>query len=1086
MKKLSKLLVLSILSLTAFSIKPVIVKAEGSIQDEINSIVNETTYVLSQDETEVEISEDKNITIDLNGFHLTKVINRGTLTLIDSKKTGGINLSSDVAETALAVANYGVLTIDGISITVTTNARNSYPVSIHNYAAGSLNIKSGNITSVANGVAYAFGIANEGMLSISGGSISSYVKNVSSGANNSIGIHNYSNGIIKSISGGTIYAESNSNDGYATAIRNQGTSKIESISNGTISAYVDNQNGQAKAYGIYNLSGTVSSISGGTIKGKSEAAQWAFGLWNTSSVNNISGGSFIAEINHEKNSPNAIAIANDKTINSISGGVLYAKSTCPNGGTFAIRTRNSGSIISSISGGAYYVNKIQDNRYIYSENNGVNNIEAGYSLSNNSELTNYRYLLPNDSKIEEKYIDEDNLMTCNVYDSSNSLITSYRLIGTELNKAMIGEETYVTVEEALENAKDNDIVTIMDNCDESLTINKNITIDLNGYTISKTITNNGSLILKDNKSMGRIYLNTGENGLFAGVKNYGNLIIDGIAIRVNGLSDNTECHGIYNYAGATLTFKSGLIRCVSKGIKFGHGIVNAGTIKSIEGGIIESYSLSKNTASNIVGISNLGTIEKIDAGIIYAQTYGKNGFAIGIRNQSNAVIKKINGGTIKGYACSSEGGTESKGFGIYNQSGSIEEISGGHIEGRSTAAQWAFGIWNPANMTISSIIGGEIYAIGEHNFSSSSPNFIALSNDGKVDSISGGLFYATSMHDKGGTFAIRNRGTITNINGGTYYVSKDNNELIRNENGTLNIQDGFEMLSLNSRYHYLVSSEQVVCEILDENNAYLSSRIYQDGKLISSLGNIDRVGYYIQGFSLSAYDNEISLGINELSGLNTSTSVYVHYESAPTFYFLGSSVTYGFATGGVSFVNEIQNTLNCNCVKEAVSGTTLTDNGPSSYVKRMENNIPKDAKIENLVVQLSTNDVTQNKPFGSISNSQDISSFNKETVLGAIEYIIAYAKATWDCEVTFYTNPDFNNSNYELLITKLYDVQDKWDIGIIDFYNYVNMEALSQETLNSYMSDSIHPNAKGYAWMGSIMAEYLKSNFEAKHPGISI
>ena len=71
MKKLSKLLVLSILSLTAFSIKPVIVKAEGSIQDEINSIVNETTYVLSQDETEVEISEDKNITIDLNGFHLT-------------------------------------------------------------------------------------------------------------------------------------------------------------------------------------------------------------------------------------------------------------------------------------------------------------------------------------------------------------------------------------------------------------------------------------------------------------------------------------------------------------------------------------------------------------------------------------------------------------------------------------------------------------------------------------------------------------------------------------------------------------------------------------------------------------------------------------------------------------------------------------------------------------------------------------------------------------------------------------------------------------------------------------------------------
>ena len=95
--------------------------------------------------------------------------------------------------------------------------------------------------------------------------------------------------------------------------------------------------------------------------------------------------------------------------------------------------------------------------------------------------------------------------------------------------------------------------------------------------------------------------------------------------------------------------------------------------------------------------------------------------------------------------------------------GIIGLIEGGKIEGRSTAAQWAFGIWNPANSTIKEIKDGEIYALGEHNYQNSSPNFIALSNEGNVNIISGGLFYASSLHEKGSTFAIRNRGIISSL-----------------------------------------------------------------------------------------------------------------------------------------------------------------------------------------------------------------------------------------------------------------------------------------------------------------------------------
>ena len=48
--------------------------------------------------------------------------------------------------------------------------------------------------------------------------------------------------------------------------------------------------------------------------------------------------------------------------------------------------------------------------------------------------------------------------------------------------------------------------------------------------------------------------------------------------------------------------------------------------------------------------------------------------------------------------------------------------------------------------------------------------------------------------------------------------------------------------------------------------------------------------------------------------------------------FLGSSVTKGFAARGRSFVDMIAESTGASCVKEAVSGTTLVDNGERSYV----------------------------------------------------------------------------------------------------------------------------------------------------------
>jgi len=199
--------------------------------------------------------------------------------------------------------------------------------------------------------------------------------------------------------------------------------------------------------------------------------------------------------------------------------------------------------------------------------------------------------------------------------------------------------------------------------------------------------------------------------------------------------------------------------------------------------------------------------------------------------------------------------------------------------------------------------------------------------------------------------------------------------------------------------------------------------------------------------------------------------------SGKTFYFLGSSVTYGSATNGISFVEEVQKTLGYNVKKEAVSGTTLVDNGASSYIARMKT-LPTGSSVNRLIVQLSTNDVTQNIAFGELASGYDISSFNTSTVIGAIEYIIAYAKQTWGCEVIFYTNPKYNNNRYNSLVNELYKVQEKWGIGIVDFFNYAEMERLDSATLNSYKADDIHPNVQGYAWMGKVFSEYIQNSLE--------
>lgn len=187
-----------------------------------------------------------------------------------------------------------------------------------------------------------------------------------------------------------------------------------------------------------------------------------------------------------------------------------------------------------------------------------------------------------------------------------------------------------------------------------------------------------------------------------------------------------------------------------------------------------------------------------------------------------------------------------------------------------------------------------------------------------------------------------------------------------------------------------------------------------------------------------------------------------------TVIFLGSSVTFGYGSLGVSFADYLEKTDGIIAVKEAVSGTTLVDVKSSSYVSRMKT-IDKNIQADAFVCQLSTNDSTKEMPLGEISEGFDLEDFDTKTVAGAIEYIIAYAKEIWDCPVVFYTQARYDSEHYGKMVDLLLEIQKKWDITVIDFWNDEGINNITDEQKEIYLIDHIHPTKAGYKewWLPS-------------------
>ena len=180
-----------------------------------------------------------------------------------------------------------------------------------------------------------------------------------------------------------------------------------------------------------------------------------------------------------------------------------------------------------------------------------------------------------------------------------------------------------------------------------------------------------------------------------------------------------------------------------------------------------------------------------------------------------------------------------------------------------------------------------------------------------------------------------------------------------------------------------------------------------------------------------------------------------------TVLFLGSSVTYGSASGGTSFVDILGERFGINCIKEAVSGTTLVDINEKSYISRLKL-IGADLKPDLFVCQLSTNDAKKKLDIRKIEE--------------AICFILDYIKNTFACPAVFYTGTYFESKEYSDMIDLLYKLKERYSFHILDLYHDKDMLNVSEEDYAKYMKDEVHPTLLGYEeWWTPKFVDFIEA-----------
>ena len=559
--------------------------------DATKNIKKETVTIIKNIQLRniLEINVSRNMMLDLDSYELTIV----------SGKDRVIN-------------NYGQLEITDTSIEQTgniTNSQTSRCYGIYNGSTGTVQVTGGTISSRISGSSGSInssGIYNEstGTVQVIGGTVSSSSSSSGNNRNTSYGIYNASTGIVELI-GGTV-SSNNGTNSYGYGIYNASIGRVE-IREGSIKI---NNSSRRASYGIYNASTGTIKMAGGTLNCSTSGSGSSYGIYNASTGNvEISGGNLNGSIYCGIYNLNTGKIAvNGGTINSIKYGIYNAStgnvtvtegtvSSRGYGDIYGIYNNNTGTVIIGTKESESISQKIPN---IKGECNATSSYYKGYGIYNEFGSVEFYSgtmqgdiaLLGNITKIREEYriekntVDEKESIYLVEKNSAEYIVQIEDTKYYSLQRAVdsIGEE-----ETTIEVIRDFEIEE-----NETIKFNKDITLNLNGHTITNNyykIENTGNLTIEDLTDNKEGKIDSIETLVGICNNENGNIIMRGGTVSSSNYAYDKKSYGIYNASTGIIKVEDGTVSSSGGNYINSYGIYNSSTgIIKVENGTVSSSS----------------------------------------------------------------------------------------------------------------------------------------------------------------------------------------------------------------------------------------------------------------------------------------------------------------------------------------------------------------------------------------------------------------------------------------------------------------------------------------------------------------
>ena len=830
---------------------------DASTNGETIEILRNATFISSA--STFEVSEEKNITIDLKGYILTRgnstlLNNKGSLTITDSGKgeedSKTYGKMENTGGTVITNTGSGTLEINNTTIT-------SGGAAIINNEIGSITVNDVTINGTYSGIQN----SNNGKVTINGGNITT---------TDSYGhvIKNLSSGIIE-INGGKIRGNR-----YTYGIQNAGTGKVI-INGGEIYdsswAAIGNESGELEINGgkiqSINNSGSL-TMNAGTITGgisNSQAGQ------ATITGGNISGG--YSAVSNGRNSTLTLGIK-DGNVNKNDPVIIGYESGISNEGTFNFYDGIIKGRKSAISG---TVTEIEEGYEIITEKqNGyevkyLDKLPIAKLVSTNVEYTDLQEAIDASTNGETIEILRNatfisSASTFEVSEEKNITIDLKGYILTRGNSTLLNNKGSLTITDSGKGEEDSKTYGKMENTGGTVITNTGSgTLEINNTTITS-----GSTAITNNDT-GNVTINSGTITGYNGINNAstGKVIINGGNIASSGGYHDAYASAIKNTSGGTVEINGGIIRGSDS---YNDGIQNTGTGKIIvRDGIIsgsnEGIENSKTGTIEVDGgsidiIRNSGTL-KMTGGTV---TRSVVNYGDGITTITSGTLGEFsNNGTA-----TITGGTISSDYNGISNSGTLN-VSGGSIKGNNYAITNSGGTVNIENVTLSDSNIGISNSSGTINIGSKDGNVstempvitgktygVSNENSGKVN------FYDGIVSGESGAFY----GTVNEVEPGYKIVTNKTDTLT---SATLTLVGDDEKVAVLNGINF-TSLQDAINSASDTNESIIT--LYKDVTFESNItvpAN-KNIKLYLNGYTLNkgSYDFTGEGKITVIDGTSTN------------------------------------------------------------------------------------------------------------------------------------------------------------------------------------------------------------------------